>query len=51
MLIPDVHDLDLIGQRLRILYYVVAFVCVACFISMVIGKVNFDLFHGDIWFI
>ncbi|CAF0910719.1 unnamed protein product [Rotaria sordida] len=35
-LIPDVADLVLIGQRLRILYYVVAFVCISCFIAMVI---------------
>ncbi|CAF3739191.1 unnamed protein product [Rotaria socialis] len=34
--IPDVEDLDLIGYRLRILYYVVAFVCIACFFAMII---------------
>ncbi|CAF1300256.1 unnamed protein product [Rotaria sp. Silwood1] len=35
-LIPDVEDLDLIGQRLRILYYLVAFICISCFIAMII---------------
>ena len=38
MLIPDVDDLNLIGQRLRILYYAVASVCVVCFIAMIIGR-------------
>lgn len=36
-LIPDTDNVNLIGERLRILYYAVAFVCSACFISMVIG--------------
>lgn len=40
VLIPDVEDLVLIGQRLRILYYGVAFVCFACFIATIIGKLN-----------
>lgn len=36
MLIPDVHDLILIGIRLRILYYVIGTVCVVCFVLMII---------------
>jgi hypothetical protein len=40
VLIPDVDDLVLIGQRLRILYYGVAFVCITCFIIMIIGRSN-----------
>ncbi|CAF2522528.1 unnamed protein product [Rotaria sp. Silwood2] len=35
-LVPDVEDLVLIGQRLRILYYIVAFVCISCFVAMTI---------------
>ncbi|CAF3563791.1 unnamed protein product [Adineta steineri] len=35
-LIPDVDDLDLIGNRLKILYYTVAFVCTACFIATIV---------------
>ena len=42
MLVPDVQDSDLIGVRLRILYYVVATFCVVCFVLMIVGKVNFD---------
>ncbi len=38
ILVPDVDDLVLIGERLRILYYIVAFVCIACFIATIIGK-------------
>ena len=41
MLVPDVDDLNLIGDRLRILYYLVAFVCVVCFLLMIIGT-EFD---------
>lgn len=32
LLVPDVDDLDLIGARLRILYYSVAAVCIICFV-------------------
>lgn len=38
MLVPDVEDLNLIGQRLRILFYTVAFICVACFVATIIGR-------------
>ena len=40
ILVPDVEDLDLIGERLRILFYVVAFVCLACFVGTIIGMFN-----------
>ncbi|CAF1253812.1 unnamed protein product [Adineta ricciae] len=36
ILVPDVEDIGLIGERLRLLYYGVAFVCLVCFISMII---------------
>lgn len=44
MLVPDVHDLVLIGIRLRILYYIIGTVCIVCFVLMIIGKifVNFE---------
>lgn len=38
MLVPDVQDIALIGVRLRILYYVLAIICVICFILMTIGN-------------
>ncbi|UJR26610.1 hypothetical protein I4U23_007929 [Adineta vaga] len=36
ILVPDVQDIDLIGERLRLLYYIVTFISLICFISMVI---------------
>jgi len=40
LLVPDVDDLNLIGQRLRILYYGVASICAICFILTIIGKIK-----------
>lgn len=43
LLVPDVDDFHLIGIRLRILYYSVAFICVSCFFVMIIGKSKWSL--------